>query len=60
MKKTSLFLIVSTSILFSSEMKVSERFSIDPFKYKSKINFSFNDISNYPKGIFDISKKYKK
>ncbi len=60
MKKTSLFLIVSTSILFSSEMKVSERFSIDPFKDKSKINFSFNDISNYPIGIFDISKKYKK
>ena len=28
----------------------------DPFSKKKKINFSYNDISNYPIGIFDLNK----
>ena len=28
----------------------------DPFSKKQKINFSYNDISNYPIGIFDLNK----
>ena len=35
-------------------------FAFDPFKSKTKINYSLNDLSNYPIGIFSIDKKYLK
>ena len=35
-------------------------FAFDPFKSKTKINYSLNDLSNYPIGIFSINKKYVK
>ena len=35
-------------------------FAFDPFKSKTKINYSLNDLSNYPIGIFSINKKYLK
>ena len=44
MKKISLYLIALTSILFSTEIKINEKFTFDHLKGKSKNNISYNDI----------------
>ncbi len=35
-----------------------QEISLNPFKNSKKINYSLNDISNYPIGIFKIDRKY--
>ncbi len=47
--------------MFTSQIfgqNIIQDFGFNPFKSKSKINYSLNDISNYPIGIFSINKKY--
>jgi len=46
-----LFLIFLTNISMANDYG---NFLPDPFSKKKKINFSYNDISNYPIGIFDL------
>ncbi|MEL1231547.1 MAG: cell surface protein SprA, partial [Candidatus Neomarinimicrobiota bacterium] len=48
-----LFLIFLTNISMANDYG---NFLPDPFSKKKKINFSYNDISNYPIGIFDLNK----
>ena len=55
MKKFLIF-ILSIGILYSRN--VVEEISLNPFKNSKKINYSLNDISNYPIGIFKIDRKY--
>ena len=55
MKKFLIF-ILSIGILYSNN--VVEEISLNPFKNSKKINYSLNDISNYPIGIFKIDRKY--
>ena len=57
MKKFT-FLILFFSQIISQDLV--QDFSFDPFKSKSKINYSLNDLSNYPIGIFSINDKYLK
>ena len=57
MKKFT-FLILFSSQIISQDLV--QDFSFDPFKSKSKINYSLNDLSNYPIGIFSINDKYLK
>ncbi|MAW09946.1 MAG: hypothetical protein CMG03_01910, partial [Candidatus Marinimicrobia bacterium] len=57
MKKFT-FLILFFSQIISQDLV--QDFSFDPFKSKSKINYSLNDLSNYPIGIFSINDKYSK
>ena len=49
-----LFLILLTNISMANDYG---NYLPDPFSKKKKINFSYNDISNYPIGIFDLNKK---
>ena len=54
--KNFIFFILLFNQIFGQN--TFQDFGFDPFKSKSKINYSLNDISNYPIGIFSISKKY--
>ena len=54
--KNILLFIVFISQIFGQN--IIQDFGFDPFKSKSKTNYSLNDISNYPIGIFSINKKY--
>ena len=54
--KNFLLFIVLISQIFGQN--IIQDFGFDPFKSKSKTNYSLNDISNYPIGIFSINKKY--
>ena len=51
--KNILLLIVFISQNFGQN--IIQDFGFDPFKSKSKTNYSLNDISNYPIGIFSIN-----
>tara|TARA_S200000501_G_scaffold378534_1_gene441689 strand:- start:464 stop:6634 length:6171 start_codon:yes stop_codon:yes gene_type:complete len=54
--KFFLILIISFNIsLANGSLKNS---SSDPFKKNKKVNYSLNNISNYPIGIFSYDKKY--
>ena len=55
MKNFIFFLLLFNQIFGQN---IFQDFGFNPFKSKSKINYSLNDISNYPIGIFSISKKY--
>ncbi|MEL1224135.1 MAG: cell surface protein SprA, partial [Candidatus Neomarinimicrobiota bacterium] len=55
MKNILLFIVLISQIFGQN---IFQDFVFDPFKSKSKINYSLNDISNYPIGIFPINKKY--
>ena len=57
MKKFVLF-IVSLSISWGNQP--FDVITIDPFKNKQKINYSFNNIANYPINIFHFDKKFFK
>ena len=49
--------ILLYTILFFNSLLLAGNFDnyfIDPFAKKKNINFSLNDISNYPIGIFDL------
>jgi cell surface protein SprA len=54
--KKIIILILSLSISLGSGS--FKNISSDPFKNKKKINYSLNDIINYPIGIFSYDKKY--
>jgi len=54
--KKIIILILSLSISMGSGG--FKNISSDPFKNKKKINYSLNDIINYPIGIFSYDKKY--
>ncbi len=51
-----LLFIFSISLVYGNDINV--RFLFNPFQKKKKINYSLNDISNYPIGIFKIDRKY--
>ena len=55
MKKVLIF-IVFIGVLFGNSS--IEEISFDPFKNSKKVNYSLNDISNYPIGIFQFDRKY--
>ena len=55
MKKFLIF-IFSIGVLYSNN--IVEEISLNPFKNSKKINYSLDDISNYPIGIFKIDRKY--
>ena len=55
MKKVLIF-IVFIGLLFGNSS--IEEISFDPFKNSKKVNYSLNDISNYPIGIFQFDRKY--
>lgn len=55
MKKVLIFVVV-TGILFGNSS--IEKISFNPFKNSKKVNYSLNDISNYPIGIFKLDRKY--
>ena len=55
MKNFIFFLLLFNQIFGQN---IFQDFGFNPFKSKSKINYSLNDISYYPIGIFSISKKY--
>jgi len=46
------------NFIFASEL--SNKNLLNPFQNKEKINFSLNDISNYPIGIFDLKRELSK
>ena len=54
--KKIIILILSLSISMGSGG--FKNISSDPFKNKKKVNYSLNDIINYPIGIFSYDKKY--
>ena len=54
--KKIIILILSLSISMGNGG--FKNISSDPFKNKKKVNYSLNDIINYPIGIFSYDKKY--
>ena len=55
MKKILIFFLFLGG-LFSNDFL--EKITFNPFKNSQKANYSLNDISNYPIGIFQFDRKY--
>ena len=55
MKKVLIFIVFIGLLIGNSSI---EEISFNPFKNSKKVNYSLNDISNYPIGIFQFDRKY--